>query len=568
MPPFDYDYLIVGSGFGGSVSALRLTEKGYKVLVVEIGRRWTPENLPKTNWTLNRYFWKPKLGLRGFFNIRFFRHVIVLHGNAVGGGSITYANTMLVPPDTIWDHGTWAGLDDWKRVMPSHYETAKRMMGVVTNPILAPADIKLKEMAAAAGVAHTFYPTDVAVFFGNDGQQPGTASPDPYFHGEGPERNSCIACGGCMVGCRHNAKNTLDKNYLYLAEKKGARILAETKVVDVRPLNGKDDGSGAPDGTAAPDGNAGYEVFTQSSAGWFKGPVQRFTTRGVVFAGSSLGTQELLFHLKERGSLPNISDQLGNRVLTNAESLIAVRYPNGDPSGGPNGDPSRAEDMSLGIAIGSGIYIDANTHIEATRYPRGSDALSPLSTLLVNGRPGPTRILTWLKTLALQFLKSPWRTLRTLQPFGASHETLILLCMQAIDGHLTMRLKRPWYWPFIKVLTTAGEPIPTYIPAANRFAELGASVTGGVPCTTITEVLFNIPMTAHCIGGAGMADTPERGVIDSHNRVFGYTNLYICDGSVISANLGVNPALTITALTERAMHHIPPKTTQAITAAS
>jgi cholesterol oxidase len=542
MPPFDYDYLIVGSGFGGSVSALRLTEKGYKVLVVEMGRRWTPEDLPKTNWTLNRYFWKPKLGLRGFFNIRFFRHVIVLHGNAVGGGSITYANTMLVPPDTIWDHGTWAGLDDWKQVMPAHYATAKRMMGVVPNPILAPADIKLKQMATAAGVAHTFYPTDVAVFFGSEGDPPGTASPDPYFHGEGPDRQTCIACGGCMVGCRHNAKNTLDKNYLYLAEKKGARILAETKVIDVRPLNG------APDGTAQPDGSQGYEVFTQSSLGWFKGPVQRITTRGVIFAGSSLGTQDLLFRLKQKGSLPNISDQLGQRVLTNAESLIAVRY------------PGTSEDMSSGIAIGSGIYIDANTHIEAVRYPRGSDALSPLSTLLVNGRPGPTRILTWLRTLALQFVRSPWRTLRALQPFGASHETLILLCMQAIDGHLTMRLKRPWYWPFLKVLTTAGDPIPTYIPSANRFAELGASVTGGVPCTTITEILFNIPMTAHCIGGAAMADTPAHGVIDRHHRIFNYTNLYICDGSVISANLGVNPALTITALTERAMQAIPPKT--------
>ncbi len=535
MPSFDFDFVVVGSGFGGSVSALRLTEKGYKVLVVEMGRRWTPENLPETNWKLHRYFWKPKLGLRGFFNIRFFRHVMVLHGNAVGGGSITYANTMLVPQDSVWDQGTWAGLDDWKRVMPAHYTTAKRMLGVVTNPILAPADRKLKEMAEAAGVGETFYPTDVAIFFGKDGEDRGTPCADPYFNGQGPERQSCIGCGGCMVGCRHNAKNTLDKNYLYLAEKNGARLLAETKVVDVRPLDGNHDGS------------EGYEVFTQSSLAWFGGEVQRFTTRGVVFAGSSLGTQELLFRLKERGSLPNISNQLGNRVRTNAESLIAVRYPGG------------AEDMSKGIAIGSGIYIDENTHIEATRYPRGSDALSPLSTLLVNGRPGPTRIFTWLGTLGLQLLKSPWRTFRSIHPFGAAHETLILLCMPAIDGHPTMRLKRPWYWPFIKVLTTAGERIPTYIPAANRFAELGASVTGGVPCTTITEVLFNIPMTAHCIGGACMADTPERGVIDHHNRIFGYTNLYICDGSVVSANLGVNPALTITALTERAMERIPEK---------
>ncbi len=267
----------------------------------------------------------------------------------------------------------------------------------------------------------------------------------------------------------------------------------------------------------------------------------------MIFAGSSLGTQDLLFRLKQKGSLPNLSNQLGHRVLTNAESLIAVRY------------PGTSDDLSAGIAIGSGIYIDAHTHIEAVRYPRGSDALSPLATLLVHGRPGPSRILTWLRTLGLQFLKSPLRTLRALQPFGASHETLILLCMQAIDSPLTMRLKRPWYWPFTRVLTTAGDPIPTYIPAANRFAELGAQVTGGVPCTTLTEILFNIPMTAHCLGGAAMADTPARGVVDRHHRVFGYANLYICDGSVISANLGVNPALTITALTERAMQHIPPK---------
>jgi cholesterol oxidase len=541
MPPFDCDFLIVGSGFGGSVSALRLTEKGHKVLVVEMGRRWTPENLPTTNWKLNRYLWKPKLGLRGFFNIRFFRHVIVLHGNAVGGGSITYACTMLVPPDTVWDHGTWAGLEDWKRVMPRHYATAKRMMGVVTNPIMGPADLKLKEMAEAAGVGDTFYPTDVSIFFGKDGQKPGDPCPDPYFQGEGPERQGCIACGGCMVGCRHNAKNTLDKNYLYLAEKKGARVLAETKVVDVRPLNGK------------PDGSDGYEVFTQSSLAMFRGPGQRFTTRGVVFAGSSLGTQELLFRLKQGGSLPKISDQLGNRVHTNAESLIAVRY------------PGSAEDMSKGIAIGSGIYIDANTHIEATRYPRGSDALGPLLTLLTHGRPGPTRIFTWLGTLGRQLLTSPWRTLRAIQPFGSAKETLILLCMQAMDGHLNMRLKRPWYWPFTKVLTTGGGDIPTNIPAANRFAAMGASVTGGVPCTTITEVLFNIPMTAHCIGGAGIADTPEHGVIDRYNRIFGYKDLYVCDGSVVSANLGVNPALTIAALTERAMEHVPPKRAEVAT---
>jgi cholesterol oxidase len=534
VPAFDCDFLVIGSGFGGSVSALRLAEKGYKVLVVEMGRWWTPENLPTTNWQLHRYLWKPKLGLRGFFNITFFRHVLVLHGNAVGGGSITYACTMLEPPETAWEQGTWAGLEDWKRVMPRHFATAKRMMGVVTNPILGPADLKLKEMAGAAGVGDTFYPTEVSIFFGQEGQKPGTSSPDPYFQGEGPERQSCIACGGCMTGCRYNAKNTLDKNYLYLAEKKGARVLAETKVVDVRPLNGKADGS------------EGYEVFTRPSLALFGGAKQRFTARGVVFAASSLGTQDLLFRLKQRGSLPGISAQLGKRVRTNGESLLGVRYPRGE------------EDMSKGIAIGSGIYIDASTNIEATRYQRGSDALGPLSTLLTHGRPGPTRIFTWLGTLGRQFFASPWRTLRAIQPFGFAKEAIILLCMQSLDGQLTMRLKRPWYWPFTKVLATEGDRIPTYIPAANRFAALGASATGGVACTSITEVLFNIPMTAHCIGGAGIAETPERGVIDRYHRIFGYQNLYVCDGSVVSANLGVNPALTITALAERAMEHIPP----------
>jgi cholesterol oxidase len=463
----------------------------------------------------------------------FFRHSVVLHGNAVGGGSITYANVLLVPPDSVWEHGAWAGLEDWKQVMPGHYTTAKRMLGATTNPMLGPADLKLTEMARAAGVENTFYRTDVSIFFGKEGPRPGELCPDPYFHGEGPERQGCIGCGGCMVGCRYNAKNTLDKNYLYLAEKKGAEILAETRVVDVRPLNGKADGAD------------GYEVFTQPSRGLFHGANRRFTTRGVVFAASSLGTQELLFRAKERGSLPRISDQLGHHVRTNSESLIAVRY------------PGSKEDISSGVAIGSGIYIDKDTHIEATRYPRGSDALGPLLTVLTHGRPGPLRILTWLGTLAHHLLKAPWRTLRAIQPFGSARETLVLLCMQALDGQLTMRLQRPWYWPFTKVLATHGDHVPTYIPAANRFAELGASVTGGVPCTTLPEVLLNVPMTAHCIGGAVMAASPQEGTIDRYNRVFGYQNMYVCDGSMISANLGVNPSLTIAALTERAMEHVP-----------
>src|ERR1039457_2856 len=308
-----------------------------------MGRPWTPENMPSTNWLIWRWIWRPRLALRGFFNIRFFRHVLILHGRAVGGGSITYANTLLAPKDSIFENGSWAGLADWKAEMPQHYDTASRMLGVTENRILGPADNILKRAADAAGAGHTFYRTNDPVFQRPEGETGGKPYPDPYFGGEGPERTTCIGCGGCMVGCRHNAKNSLDKNYLYFAEKHGAKVFAETKVVDVRPLNGKADGSD------------GYEVRTIKSTAFFRKQPRRFTCRGVVFAASALGTMHLRFRLKRKGSLPAISDQLGNRVRTNSESLIGVRVPHSK------------EDLSKGIAIGSGFYLDDHTNIEATR---------------------------------------------------------------------------------------------------------------------------------------------------------------------------------------------------------
>jgi cholesterol oxidase len=530
---YDYDFIVIGSGFGGSVSALRLADKGYRVAVLEMGRRWTPELLPRTNWALSRWLFAPRLGLNGFFSMRLFRHVMVLHGNAVGGGSITYANTLLAPPDSVWDQGTWAGLEDWRRVMPQHYATARRMLGVVTNRLFGPADHKLKAIAEICGVGHTFSPTEVGVYFGEDGEPPGTAHADPYFGGEGPERRTCIGCGGCMIGCRYGAKNTLDLNYLHLAERKGARVVPETRVVDVRPSGGSVDGA------------EGYEVTSVPAARILGGGRTRLTCRGVVFAASSLGTQDLLMRLKDDGALPRLSGALGRNVRTNAESLIGIRYPGG-------------EDLSTGIAIGSGIYLDAHTHIEATRYPKGSDAMGFLLTVLTRGRPGWTRIGTWLGTLLKLLLTRPLATLRTLVPFGFAKETLILLVMQNVDGRLGMRLRRPWYWPFTRSLATTGESIPTFIPAANELAIKGAQATGGVAATSIIEILFNIPMTAHCMGGAAMARSSEEGVCDGRNRVFGYRNMYVCDGSMIGANLGVNPSLTITALTEHAMSHVPP----------
>jgi cholesterol oxidase len=534
MSNFDFDFIVIGSGFGGSVSAHRLAEKGYRVAVMEMGRRWTPENLPRTSWSLRRWIWRPNLGLRGFFNMRFFKHVTIFHGCAVGGGSITYASTLLPPPEKVWEAGSWTGLADWKTEMPEHYGTASRMLGVTENKILGPADYLLKKAAEAAGFGHTFYCTKVGIFEPADGEQGNQTFPDPYFGGEGPARTTCLGCGGCMMGCRHGAKNTLDLGYLYLAEKHGAKVFPETRVVNVKPLDGMGDGS------------TGYEVSTVKSTAFFRRQPRRFTCRGVIFSASSLGTMELLFKLKEKGSLPAVSSQLGQHVRTNSESLIGART------------PGYSQDLSQGVAIGCGIYIDEHTHIEAVRYPSGSDAMGFLTTILTNGRPGPQRIALWLKNVIVSLLRHPFKTVRVLQPVGWAREFVCLLCMQALDGEIEMRWQRPWFWPFRKFLVSRGEKVPTYIPKANEFAQKYAQLTGGFPMSMLPEILFDVPGTAHCIGGCVIADSSTHGVVDSHHRVFNYTNMYICDGSVVAANLGVNPSLTITALAERAMSFIPP----------
>ena len=519
----DFDYVVVGSGFGGSVSACRLAEKGYSVAVIEMGKRWTAEDFPKTTWNLRRWIWRPGLKLFGFYNMRPFRHVMILCGNAVGGGSITYANTMLVPPDSVWGDGAFDGLADWTREMPEHFATARRMLGVTENKILGDADRVLKQMADDQGVGETFYRTDVAVNFANRGAPPA----DPYFGGEGPLRSGCVGCGGCMVGCRFNAKNTLDKNYLYFAEKRGAKVFAETRVVDIKPR-----GSG--------DGSDGFELTTERSTAWFAKRRKTITARHVVLAASALGTMDLLMRMKQGGRLPAISDRLGYDVRTNSESILGVRF------------PGKRFDMSKGIAIGSGIHIDRFTHIEATRYSRGSDVLGLIATMLVSGK-GWKRIFAWIWGA----LRHPIRFFRAGWPFGFARQTLILLVMQTIDATLRFRLKRRWYWPFTRQLVTEGTRIPTNIPQANAFAERAARAFGGVAITSTSEILFDLPMTAHCIGGCVMGATAAEGVIDAQHRVHGYRNLYVVDGAAVGANLGVNPSLTITALAERAMTFIP-----------
>jgi cholesterol oxidase len=533
---FDFDFVVIGSGFGGSVSALRLAEKGYRVAVIEMGRRWAPHSFPRTSWSIHRWFWRPKLGLRGFFNMRLFRHATIFHGCAVGGGSITYAGTLLPPIEKVWETGSWAGLADWKAEMPCHYQTAARMLGVTQNKIVGPADELLRKTAEAVGVGHTFYRTRVGIFQPTDGQAPNLTVPDPFFRGQGPARTTCNACGGCMMGCRYGAKNTLDLNYLYLAEKLGARVIPETKVVDVRPLAG------------ASNGSAGYEIRTVKSTAWIRHRPHTFTCRGVVFSASSLGTMELLFRLKGNGSLPAISERIGKNVRTNSESIIGARV------------PGCSQDLSQGVAIGSGIYIDEHTHIEAVRYPSGSDTMSLLTTILTDGRPGVRRIGLWLKNVISSLLAHPFKTARVLWPRGWAREHVILLCMQAVEGHIEMDWQRRWFWPFGKMLVSHGAKVPTYIPRANQFARRFAQLAGGTAMSMLPEILFDIPGTAHCIGGCVIAGSPELGVVDAHHRVFGYRNLYICDGSVLAANLGVNPSLTITALAERAMTFIPPVT--------
>jgi cholesterol oxidase len=342
-----------------------------------------------------------------------------------------------------------------------------------------------------------------------------------------------------MMGCRYGAKNTLDLNYLYLAEKHGARILPEAKVVDVKPLSGAEDGA------------CGYEVMTIKSTSWIRRHPQKFSCRGVVFCASALGTMELLFGMKQNGSLPALSGTIGKHVRTNSESIIGARVPNS------------VDDLSQGIAIGSGIYIDEHTHIEAVRYPNGADVMGLLTTMLTDGKPGPQRIALWAWNVLSSLTLHPVRTLRLFRLWGWARESTILLCMQAVEGEIEMRWKRHWLWPFRKMLSSHGERVATYIPKANQFASKFAKISGGAAMSMLPEILFDVPGTAHCIGGCVIADSPERGVVDSRHRVFGYRNMYICDGSVLGAHLGVNPSLTITALSERAMSFIPPASSTA-----
>jgi cholesterol oxidase len=526
---FDFDWLVIGSGFGGSVSALRLSEKGHRVGVLECGRRFADDEFPKTTGDFRRYFWRPKLGMKGIFRLTTFRDVSVVSGCGVGGGSLGYANTLYVPPKAFFEDRQWADMQDWESALAPHYTEAQRMLGVVQNPHDDPADQLLRELGEELGVGDTYQKTPVGIFFGEPGGA-GKTVPDPFFGGEGPERTGCRLCGRCMVGCPHGAKNTLVKNYLYLAERRGAQVLPERTVIDVRPI-GKGDGS------------EGYEVESVRSGSWLRRGRRVHRARGVVVAAGPLGTNTLLQRCRLGGSLPAISHRLGELVRTNSEAILTVTVPEDYP-----------EDLTRRVAITSSIYPDPHTHIETVSYGNDGDSMRHLYTLLVGDG---TRLTRPLKLLG-QFLLHPRRAAQMLFAKHWSRRTIILLVMQTLDNAMALRPRRgPFGMLWLSTEQDPERPNPTFIPVANQAAEWLAKRTGGVAQSSMMEALFNIPTTAHILGGAVIAPDRESGVVDAQQRVFGYRNLLVCDGAAVPANVGVNPSLTITALAEHAMSHIP-----------
>ena len=518
---FDTDVLVVGSGFGGSVAALRAAEKGYRVTVVEAGRRFTQETLPKTSWDLRSFFWAPRLGWLGIQKITPLNDVLVLSGAGVGGGSLVYANTLYTPLDDFFADKQWSHITDWKVELSPYYDQASRMLGVTDNPTITPSDVEMRAVAEDMGVGHTFHVTPVGVFFGD---KPGETVPDPFFGGAGPERTGCIQCGNCMIGCRYGAKNRLDVNYLYLAEHLGAQIVPETTVVEVRQRQ-----------------SGGYDVLTRPTTKR-RAATTTITAEQVVFAAGTLGTQRLLHRMRDAGTLPNISARLGELTRTNSEAILGAMSKRKDA------------DFTQGVAITSSFFPDPHTHIEPVRYGKGSNAMGLLSTHMTEGGG---RVPRWLKWLG-QVVRHPLLTRRVLWLRGWSERTIIVLVMQSRDNSLTVRRKRTLLGERLTSRQGHGEPNPTWIPVGNEVTRRLAKRIDGIPGGSVGEIV-NIPMTAHIIGGCPIGDSPQTGVLDGWQRVFGYDGLHVVDGAAVTANLGVNPSLTITAQAERAMSFWPNK---------
>ncbi len=520
---FDYDFIVIGSGFGGSVSALRLAEKGYRVAVIEKGKRYRPEDFPRTNWNLRKSLWVPEMGLYGIWCFTLLKHIFILHGAGVGGGSLNYCNNLLIPAAEVFEKPEW-GPGEWKARLGPFYEKAKTMLGATPSPSVGKADELLAKIGRELRGEDTFHINEVGVYFG----EPGKRAPDPYFNGEGPQRTGCTFCRACMTGCRDGGKNTLDKNYLYLAEKRGVRILPETEVTGVRPLE------------------HAYEVLARKSTG-LAHPKTTFRARAVVFSGGVMGSVKLLMKCKDEGFLPKLSPQLGNFVRTNSEALVGVVA------------GEKEADSADQISITSGIHPDGDTHVEVVRFAQGSDLMGLLTAPLTDGGGRIPRFLRFFGNV----LRHPLEFLSCLWPFGFGARASILLVMQTTENHLRFQYKPRWWNLGLRGLTShladRARPIPTYNPVANDIARRMAREMKGRPKSSWAEVLFDVPTTAHILGGAVMSEGPETGVVGYNGEVHGYPGLYVVDGSNVPVNLGVNPALTITALAEYVMSQIPEK---------
>ena len=528
---FDYDWVVVGSGFGGSVSALRLSEKGYRVAVLESGRRFADQDFARSTWNLRRFLWMPVLGLRGIMRIYTFKDVWILAGAGVGGGSLVYAGTLYQPGEAFFSAPEWSELEDWQRALGPHYAEARRMLGAASIPFRTDADDLLQLVGECMGVGDSYQRPEVSVFFGEEGEE-GTTVADPFFGGEGPQRTACTRCGSCMIGCRVGAKNTLVKNYLHFAEHNGTDILPERTVKEIRPLG-------------AEDGSDGYAITSARSGAWVRKRRETITARGVVIAAGAIGTNTLLARAKHTGMLPRLSDRVGAQVRTNSEALLAVTA------------KDDSHDFADSVAITSSIYPDPNTHIENVSYGHGGGFMGLLFTMLTGAGTRLTRPLR----LAGQALRHPATGFRLATRRGSwSRRTIILLVMQTLPGSLSLKALRVGKRLMLTTRQDPQHPVPTFIPAANHAAEILASEIGGVAQSNLPEALLNTPATAHILGGAAIGADPEHGVVDRHQRAFGYHNLLVCDGSVLPANPGVNPSLTITALAEHAMSHVPPPT--------
>ena len=489
--------------------------------MLEKGKRWHKEDFPKTSWNIRKYLWLPQIGCFGYQMLTLLKHVLILHGGGVGGGSLVYANQLLVPPDDVFENPDW-GIPDCKTRLMPHYETARKMLGANPSPQIGIADKALREVGIELRGHDTFHKNDVGIFFGT----PDKTVPDPYFDGKGPERTGCTFCGACMVGCPVGAKNTLDRNYLYLAEGLGARIIPETEVTGVKPCNG------------------GYEIISRKSTGLWH-PEKIYHARSVVFAGGVMGSVKLMMKCRHEGWLPEISDQLGNFVRTNSEALLGVK------------SNDKTVNWNDQIAITSGIYADNTTHIEIVRYNKGSDVLLNLLTLLTDGGGIIPR---WMRYLG-NIVRHPVLFLKLLWPLGMASTTSVVLVMQTDKNYLRLDYKPRWWrlggLSMNSLLPSGQTRAPTYIPIANEVARRLAKKMNGTPLSGLPEAVFNMSLTAHILGGCCMGESPDKGVVGINGEVFGHPNLFVADGSVVPANLGVNPSLTITALSEFIMSQIP-----------